>query len=305
MTPVIEVHDVRKSYGSFEALKGINLDIQPGEVFALLGPNGAGKTTLIEILEGYRRRSAGDARVLGIDPGKGDWRWRARMGIVLQGTAVFDELTVEEVVAHFAAFYPAPLATGAVIEMVGLGEKRRARCANLSGGQKRRVDLALGLVGNPELIFLDEPTTGLDPEGRRQLWDVVSQFRGLGKTVVLTTHFLDEAEALADRVGVIIAGEMAAIGTPHELGGRDHALATVRFDRQATLSGPLPAVDGLVTERDGMVRIETASPTAVVAALAAWARDTGAGELPALSVTRPSLEDIYLAMVREEEARRD
>ncbi len=301
MPPVIQVRGLRKSYANFEALRGIDLDIHPGEVFALLGPNGAGKTTLVEILEGYRQRSAGQALVLGVDPGQGNGRWRANIGIVLQGTAVFEELSVEEVVSHFAAFYPNPLKAGAVIEMVGLGEKRRARCGKLSGGQKRRVDLALGLVGNPQLIFLDEPTTGLDPEGRRQLWDVIRQFTALGKTVLLTTHYLEEAEALADRVGVIIAGEMAAIGPTAELGGRAQAPATVRFQRPPGIPGPLPAVDGALTEEAGVVAIQTASPTTVVAALAAWAMANGATELPSLSVTRPTLEEVYLAMVQDRE----
>ena len=298
----VSIRAVRKSYGTFEALKGIDLDIRPGEVFSILGPNGAGKTTLVEILEGYRSRSAGEATVLGTDPGRPTSAWRARIGIVLQSTAVFDELTVQEVVEEFSRFYPHPLDAGRVIGLVGLDEKRTARCGTLSGGQKRRVDLALGLIGDPALIFLDEPTTGLDPQGRRQLWDVVREFAALGKTVVLTTHYLEEAEALADRVGVIIAGEMAALGTPREIGGRQQGLTHVAFEATGVLATtPLPAGLG-GTSSQQFVTVATATPTAAVVALAAWAEELGFDELPGLVVTRPSLEDIYLRMVADADA---
>jgi ABC-2 type transport system ATP-binding protein len=298
--PVIRVRALRKSYGDLEALAGVDLDIEAGEVFSLLGPNGAGKTTLVEILEGYRERTSGEATVLGIDPGSGDRRWRARVGIVLQNSTAFDLLTVEEVVGHFGSFYPSPLPTGQVIDMVGLGDKRKSRCIALSGGQKRRVEVALGIVGDPELVFLDEPTTGLDPMGRRQLWEVVRQFTALKKTVVLTTHYLDEAEALADRVGVIIAGKLAAVAPPHEIGGRERALARVTFIREGKLAGqPLPAIPGITAE-DDVVTIPTEAPTAAVVALEAWAAGLGEAELPGLAVTRPSLEDVYLAMVGPE-----
>ncbi|MBI2764345.1 MAG: ABC transporter ATP-binding protein [Chloroflexi bacterium] len=294
----VRVQGLRKEYGSFAALKGIDLEIAHGEVFALLGPNGAGKTTFVEILEGYRRRTGGAATVLGNDPGESRRDWRARIGIVLQASTVFDLLTVNEVVAHFAGFYPAPLDVGDVIGLVGLDEKRTVRCDKLSGGQKRRVDLALGLIGDPDLIFLDEPTTGLDPEGRHQLWDVVRAFTALGKTVVLTTHYIEEAEVLADRVGVIIAGELAAVGTPRELGGRKTALATVRFEAPGALAAaPPPAVPGEWARRDGTVSIATAAPTETVRLLTEWARTRGFDELPAITITRPSLEDIYLEMV--------
>jgi ABC-2 type transport system ATP-binding protein len=297
--PSVAVRSLEKRYGSLAALAGVDLDIEPGEVFSLLGPNGAGKTTLVEILEGYRRRSAGRVDVLGVDPERADGRWRSRIGIVLQNTTVFDTLTVHELVNHFATFYPAPLDAGRVIGLVGLEEKRHVRCAKLSGGQKRRVDLALGLVGDPELMFLDEPTTGLDPEGRRQLWDVVREFTALGKTVLLTTHYLDEAEALADRVGIIIAGEMVEIGAPMEIGGRARGLAHVRFAAEGALEGrELPPLQGTVTREGRLVAVETAFPTDVVARLAAWAKDAGAPELPGLAVARPSLEDVYLAMVK-------
>ena len=304
--PAISIRGVAKTYGPVHALSNIDLEVDAGEVFALLGPNGAGKTTLVEILEGYRGRSAGEVSVLGVDPDRGDARWRSRLGIVLQNTTVFDFLSVEETVRHFAGFYPAPLDPATVIDLVGLGEKRRARCSTLSGGQKRRVDLALGLVGNPDLIFLDEPTTGLDPEGRRQLWDVIRSFTALGKTVILTTHYLEEAEALAGRVGIIIAGEMVDIGPPDEIGGESRAVATVSFGAEGSLARlALPATDGHVTRTGDHVSIRTPKPTATVAALIKWAGDAGVAEIPALSVKHPSLEDTYLMMVQARGGRTD
>lgn len=302
MTTAVHAAGVRKRYGSFEALKGVDLDIPVGEVFSLLGPNGAGKTTFVEILEGFRDRTAGEASVLGVDPVAGDAAWRARVGIVLQSAGFFEALTPREVVAHFACFYPDPLDVSKVVEMVGLAEKANVRCKALSGGQKRRVDLALGIIGNPDIIFLDEPTTGLDPQGRRQIWEVVRNFTALGKTVLLTTHYLDEAEQLADRVGVIIKGELVEVGTPRTIGGRQRATARVTFAARGELAGrPLP--EGIVaTPGAGDVfAIETFDPTRVVAALSAWAAGHGEAELPELSVTRPSLEDIYLRMVGDSE----
>lgn len=297
----IVVKSVRKRYGELEALAGIDLEIAPGEVFALLGPNGAGKTTLVEILEGYRDRSGGEVSVLGVDPRGAGADWRARIGIVLQGTAIFEALTVGELVDHFAGFYPAPRPVGEVIELVGLAEKREERCSRLSGGQKRRVDLALGIIGDPELIFLDEPTTGFDPAARRQAWDVVRGFTALGKTVLLTTHYLDEAEQLAHRVGVIIGGRLAALGTPAEIGGRTSGEAIISFRPEGALAeSPLPEV-GAVSEKAGVVTIRTSAPTAAVSALAAWARSLGVGELPNLAVRRPSLEDVYLEMIAAED----
>ncbi|MCC7088596.1 MAG: ABC transporter ATP-binding protein [Dehalococcoidia bacterium] len=306
MTAAVSARGVRKSYGDFEALRGVDLEIEPGEVFALLGPNGAGKTTFVEILEGFRARSGGEATVLGVDPERGDLVWRSRLGIVLQSAGFFEQLTPDEVVSHFATFYPNPLDPRRVVDMVGLADKRSSRCKDLSGGQKRRVDLAMGIVGDPELVFLDEPTTGLDPQGRRQLWDVVREFARLGKTIVLTTHYLDEAEQLADRVGVIINGQLVEVGTPREIGGRERALARVTFALTGNLAGrPLPETAAETVTENGRVTITTATPTAVVTALARWAEANGEPELPALAVSRPSLEDIYLAMVEAADGQAD
>jgi ABC-2 type transport system ATP-binding protein len=285
----IEIRGLKKTYANgLTAVDGIDLVVQPGEVFALLGPNGAGKTTTVEILEGYRTRTSGDVKVLGVDPGAGGPDWKARIGIVLQTTGAFEDLTVEEVVSHFAVFYPKPLSADEVIKAVGLEEKRHERGHALSGGQKRRLDIALGLVGDPELIFLDEPTTGLDPVARRQTWTLVQDLAKRGKTVLLTTHYLDEAEALADRAGVIAKGKLLEVAHPKELGGRASAGAIVRFRTDKDPPGKF--------ERDGAhVRIATDTPTATVKELADWSQ----GELAELTVTRPSLEDIYLKMIGE------
>jgi ABC-2 type transport system ATP-binding protein len=298
----ISIRGLRKNYGDLVAVDGVDLEIEHGEVFSLLGPNGAGKTTLVEVLEGYRGRSSGDVRVLGVDPAHPTRDWRARLGIVLQATGQFESLSVEETVIHFAGFYPAPMDVDHVIALVGLEGKRKDRWNNLSGGQKRRLDLALGLVGDPDLIFLDEPTTGFDPGARRQAWDVVRELTSLGKTVVLTTHYLDEAEALADRVGVIVGGKIIEISTPRELGGRARAVAHVTFAATDTLAGvPLPTVRGEVRADNGRFVITTDFPTAVVGTLTAWAAQHGIAEIPALAVTRPSLEDTYLRMIAERE----
>jgi len=272
----VQVRGLVKRYGDTTAVAGLDLEIQHEEVFALLGPNGAGKTTTVEVLEGYRRADAGEVRVLGEDPASAGREWRARIGIVLQTSAEAAELTVEEMVRHFAGYYPRPRAVDEVIAAVGLEEKRRARMRALSGGQRRRLDVALGIVGNPDLLFLDEPTTGFDPEARRAFWDLVHDLRGDGTTILLTTHYLDEAEHLADRVGVISSGRLLAVDTPQHLGGRDEHRARVRW------------------EEAGAVREElTATPTRLVTELAARFD----GEVPGLSVRRPSLEDVYLAMI--------
>ncbi|GAB3814927.1 ABC transporter ATP-binding protein [Micromonospora zhanjiangensis] len=278
----ISVRGLRKAYGDTVAVGGLDLDVRRGEVFALLGPNGAGKTTTVEILEGYRHADAGEVRVLGEDPAHPSAGWRARVGIVLQGTGEFDELTVAEVVHHFAAFYPAADDPTEVIARVGLAGKTRARTHTLSGGQKRRLDVALGIIGRPELLFLDEPTTGFDPEARREFWELIRDLAAAGTTIVLTTHYLDEAEALADRVGVIAGGRLIEVDTPARLGDRENALATVSWRTP-----------------EGTPRQErTATPAALVAELAARARSTGGdGEVPGLTVTRPTLEDVYLRMI--------
>ncbi|MEW2375255.1 ABC transporter ATP-binding protein [Micromonospora sp. NPDC047812] len=273
----ISVRGLRKAYGDNVAVAGVDLDVHRGEVFALLGPNGAGKTTTVEILEGYRRRDAGDVDVLGSDPARPAPDWRARVGIVLQGTGEFDELTVAEVVRHFAGFYADADDPDKVVERVGLAGKAKARTHTLSGGQKRRLDVALGIVGRPELLFLDEPTTGFDPEARREFWDLIRDLAAAGTTIVLTTHYLDEAEALADRVGVIAGGRVVEVAAPDQLGNRREALATVSWR----------------TPEGARETVESATPTALVAELAA----RFGGEVPGLTVTRPTLEDIYLRMI--------
>ncbi len=277
----ISVRGLHKSYGAIRAVDGIDLDVHRGEIFALLGPNGAGKTTTVEILEGYRDRTAGEVSVLGHDPGHASPYWRARIGIVLQSTSDNADLTVGEVVEHFRTFYPRPRPADAVIDAVGLTDKRHSRTRDLSGGQRRRLDVALGILGNPELVFLDEPTTGFDPEARRQFWGLIEHLRDDGTTILLTTHYLDEAERLADRVGVILAGRLLEVGTPATLGGRADAHAIVRWTE-----------DGTQREQ------QTPEPTRTVLELS---QRFGGGEVPELSVLRPSLEDIYLAMIGEQE----
>jgi ABC-2 type transport system ATP-binding protein len=275
----ISVSGLRKSYQDKTAVDGLDLSVARGEIFALLGPNGAGKTTTVEILEGFRKRDAGEVSVLGADPAHASTAWRTRVGVVLQGTGEFDELKVAEVVRHFARFYPYPADPAEVIERVGLTEKADARTHTLSGGQKRRLDVALGIVSRPELLFLDEPTTGFDPAARREFWGLIRDLQTSGTTILLTTHYLEEAESLADRVGVIAAGRMLAVSTPAELGGRNTAKATVTW-----------------RDRDGSIRDEqTDEPTSVVLRLAA---EYG-GEVPELSVHRPTLEQIYLGMIGE------
>ncbi|MGA5303110.1 ABC transporter ATP-binding protein [Nucisporomicrobium flavum] len=273
----IEVRGLRKVYGGTPAVDGVDLTVPAGEIFALLGPNGAGKTTTVEILEGYRKRDGGEVSVLGIDPVAADAAWRSRVGIVLQGTGEFDELTVGEVVSHFARFYPSPDDPAAVIARVGLTGKTRARTHTLSGGQKRRLDVALGIIGRPQLLFLDEPTTGFDPEARREFWELIRDLAGGGTTIVLTTHYLEEAEALADRVGVIAGGRLIAVDTPRDLGDRDSAPATVSWR----------------TPEGVWESARSATPTALVADLAS----RYGGEVPGLTVTRPTLEDVYLEMI--------
>jgi ABC-2 type transport system ATP-binding protein len=293
----IRVAGLRKSYGEVEAVAGLDFEVAEGECFALLGPNGAGKTTTVEILEGYRRRSAGEVEVLGFDPERGERSFRERIGIVLQSAGIDRELTVEEIVGLFGGYYPHPRDVGDVVDLVGLGEKRTARVKTLSGGQQRRLDLALGIVGDPDLIFLDEPTTGFDPSARRRSWELVDSLRDLGKTILLTTHYMDEAQNLADRVAIMAGGRIVAEGDPESLGGRDVAEAVVSFRlpngaRLADLPGDLP--DGLRQEED-LVLLRTTAPTRALHTLTGWALARGE-ELEALAVTRPSLEDVYLRL---------
>jgi ABC-2 type transport system ATP-binding protein len=272
----VRVRGLVKRYPDKVAVDGVDLDIHRGEVFALLGPNGAGKTTTVEILEGYRRADEGEVSVLGVEPARGDRVWRSRLGIVAQSSRDEAELSVAELVHHFAGYYPAPRDPDEVIAAVGLTEKRKTRTRKLSGGQRRRLDVALGVVGNPELLFLDEPTTGFDPEARRQFWTLIENLRTAGTTILLTTHYLDEAEHLADRVGVIADGRMIEVATPETLGGRGARTARVSW-----------------LSADGMREIRTDEPTAEVARLMA---EYG-GEVPELEVRRPSLEDIYLELI--------
>ncbi len=294
MTAAITVEGLVKSYGAVEAVKGVDLEVAEGEVFALLGPNGAGKTTIVEILEGYRKRSAGQIEVLGTDPEKGGRHYRERIGIVLQESSIEPYLTVTEILKQRTHWYPDPGTVDDVIALVGLEEKRSARIRTLSGGQQRRLDLALALIGNPDLIFLDEPTTGFDPSARRASWEIIRNLCTLGKTVLLTTHYMDEAQYLANRVAVIAGGVIVAEGSPDSIGGRDRAAVHIRFglpQAVALADLPLPATTG---GGEGVL-IETKEPTRALAALTAWAvaRDI---ELPGLTVTRPSLEDVYLEL---------
>jgi ABC-2 type transport system ATP-binding protein len=275
----VRVRGLRRVYGERTAVDGVDLDIATGEVFALLGPNGAGKTTTVEILEGYRRRDDGEVSVLGIDPADATAQWRARVGIVLQSVTDLSELTVAETVRHFAAYYPAPRDPDEVIATVGLTSSASQRTRLLSGGQRRRLDVALGILGRPELLFLDEPTTGFDPMARRLFWDLVESLAQEGTTILLTTHYLEEAERLADRVGVIAAGRIIEVAPPDALGGRATAEVTVSW-----------------TEPDGSRRsVRTGEPTRTVTELAT----RFGGEVPDLAVTRPTLEETYLAMVGE------
>ena len=279
--PIIEVRELRKQYGDFTAVDGVSFDIHPGETFALLGPNGAGKSTTIEILEGYRHRTGGEASVLGVDPAKGGLDWKARLGIVLQSSAEAANVTVREQLTQFARYYADPRDVDEVIEAVGLTSKAGTRIGKLSGGQRRRVDVALGVVGRPALLFLDEPTTGFDPEARRQFWDLIRSLKRDGTTILLTTHYLDEAAQLADRVAVIAAGRLVEIGAVDEIGGAEARIPVVRWRDE----------HGLHDER-------TEAPAARVADLT----ETLGGEPRDLEVIRPSLEDIYLGLVHAADA---
>ncbi|HEY1538767.1 MAG TPA: ABC transporter ATP-binding protein [Solirubrobacteraceae bacterium] len=298
----IEIDGLRKSYGQFEAVRGLSLHVRRGEIFAFLGPNGAGKTTTVEILEGFRDRSAGDVSVLGVDPANGDRAWRSRIGIVLQEGSAQPELTVRETLTLWAAYYPAPRPISETIALAGLEEKADDRVGRLSGGQKRRLDVGLALIGDPDLVFLDEPTTGFDPVARRAAWKVIAGLRDLGKTVFLTTHYLDEAQELADRVAIVKAGVIVVEGPPDEL-GVGSSETEIRFvvpEGHALGELPVPPTEAIEVV-DGHARLHTQTPTATLAALCGWAAGRGV-ELERLEVTRPSLEDIYLELVDTPEA---
>lgn len=292
-TLAVDVRGLVKSYAGTQVVRGIDLAIRHGEVFALLGPNGAGKTTTVEILEGYRTRDHGEVSVLGVDPGRQRARLKSRIGIVLQSPGMDRYLTVRETIAMYATFYPRPRAVDEVIHLVGLEEKRSARVLKLSGGQQRRLDVAIALVGNPELLFLDEPTTGFDPSARREAWEVIRNLATLGMTVLLTTHYMDEAQFLANRVAVIVAGRIVAEGPPATLGERNQAKARIRYRPPggATPPGGLFAPAG----PDGYTEITPDDVVQTLHELTGWAIDHGAS-LDGLEVTRLSLEDVYLSL---------
>jgi ABC-2 type transport system ATP-binding protein len=300
--PAVSVRNLRKSYGAVQAVGDVSFTVEKGEVFALLGPNGAGKTTTIEILEGFRTRDHGTVEVLGVDPGsRGTQRWlRSRMGIVLQELAVEPFLSVRQVLDRNAGYYLSPRPVDEVLELVGLAAKAQARVKTLSGGQQRRLDVGLGIIGRPELMFLDEPTTGLDPSGRRATWEVIEGLGEAGTTVILTSHYMDEVEALASRVAVLSGGEVVASGTPDAIGGRDSGVVTIRFRLPDGVSAPDLPVD--VRPGDGgEVEIRTEDELPVLHALTGWALDRGV-PLPGLTVRRVTLEDVYLTLTGDEPA---
>lgn len=298
VTAAISVTGLVKRYGDHHVVDGLDLEVQQGEVFAFLGKNGAGKTTTTEILEGYRTRDGGDVSVLGQDPATAGAEWRAKLGIVLQESRPLGALTVKETLRLYAAYFPNPHTVNEVIGLVGLEEQTNQRAGRLSGGQVRRLDVGIALIGRPQLVFLDEPTTGFDPDARRQFWDVISGLRDLGTTVFLTTHYMDEAQVLADRVAVLRDGKIAALGTPAEL----QALrgdVEIRFTLpQGVELGALPTLSTQPRLTGGEVRVETTAPTADLAVLCSWAEARGL-ELPALTVERPTLEDVFLAISGE------
>jgi ABC-2 type transport system ATP-binding protein len=303
---VISVQGLRKSYDGFEAVRGIDLDVAAGEIFAFLGPNGAGKTTTVEILEGYRPRSAGEVSVLGVDPQRADRGWRNRVGFVLQESRLVPELTPREAVEQYAGYYAHPRDVDETVALVGLGEKADVRTSKLSGGQQRRLDVALALVGDPELLFLDEPTTGFDPSARRQAWGVIGGLRDLGKTVFLTTHYLEEAQALADRVAIIARGRIVATGSPESLVDRAVPQTEIRFRLpQGVAASDLPGELPTAAQVDaGLVTMTVADPIPALRELTTWAGDRGVG-LPGLTVGSPSLEDVYLQLTESADGAAD
>ena len=300
---VISVKGLRKSYGELEALRGIDLDVARGEIFAFLGPNGAGKTTAISVLEGCLERDAGEVEVLGEDPASVGREWRGRVGFVLQECRMEPLLTVRETLEMYAGYYEHPRDVAETIELIGLTDKADDRTGRLSGGQQRRLDVAVALIGDAELLFLDEPTTGFDPSARRAAWQVIEGLRDLGKTVMLTTHYMDEAQALADRVAVIASGRIIAAGTPDDLGGRRDAECVISFELPGGDSATVQAaVGGEWSRTNGRLSLRTGDPTRSLHELTGWALANGIG-LEGLEVTRPSLEDVYLELTAAEEER--
>jgi ABC-2 type transport system ATP-binding protein len=299
--PAIRVRGLRVSYGDVEVVGGVDLDVPAGEIFAFIGPNGAGKTTTVEILEGFRRRTSGDVSVLGQDPATADAAWRSRIGVVLQESQPEAELSVTECLTLYAGYYPRPRSVGDTLELVGLGEQAGSRTTRLSGGQRRRLDVAMALIGDPDLIFLDEPTTGFDPSARRAAWQVIAGLRDLGKTIFLTTHYMEEAEYLADRIMVIVGGRIAAEGTPATLGGRSTEHSVISFTPPPLLaveSLPDPFDQASPDSASGRVVVQSAQPLVELGRLAAWAEERGL-DLPDLQVNRPTLEDVYLDLIAD------
>jgi ABC-2 type transport system ATP-binding protein len=292
------VRGLHKSYGALEAVRGIDLDVAPRQIFAFLGPNGAGKTTTVEILEGYRDRTSGEVTVLGADPERAGHDWRQRIGIVLQESRMHPELTVRESVELFAGYYRAPRGVDDTVELVGLTEKADDRVGRLSGGPQRRLDVALALIGDPELLFLDEPTTGFDPSARRRAWEVIASLRDLGKTIFLTTHYMEEAQELADRVAIIAGGRIVAHGTPHDLSARDGRVTRISFRLPAGVgAGELPPGLGATPATMDEFLIQAKDPVRALNELTGWALERGV-ELASLEVRQPSLEDVYLELTR-------
>ncbi|WP_101790314.1 ABC transporter ATP-binding protein [Nonomuraea indica] len=296
--PAVVVTGLRKEYGTVKAVDGVSLTVERGEVFALLGPNGAGKTTTVEILEGHRRRDGGEVSVLGFDPATGGRAYRERIGIVLQEAGFEEEFSVAELVRLYAGFYPRPRDPEEVIEQVGLKDKRDARVRTLSGGQRRRLDLALGLVGAPELLFLDEPTTGFDPSARHHAWELIDALRSSGTTILLTTHYMDEAQHLADRVAVLRAGRLVAVGAPDTLIAAERTSVLSFRLPEGTILADLPSLTGHVEAHGAAVSVQTDQPARDMHALTGWALERGT-ELTSLTLARPSLEDVYLDLVNE------
>ena len=298
MSSAITVSGLRKTYGSFVAVDDVDLQVESGEVFAFLGPNGAGKTTTIDILTGAQRRTSGTVSVLGRDPQNDEREWRAQVGVVPQGTAKYSDLTVREIIDHFASFYPNPFPTGQLIDMVGLGAKAKVLSTKLSGGQRRRLDVAVGVVGRPRLLFLDEPTTGLDPEARREAWELVRLLTGTGMTTVLTTHYLDEAQELSQRAGIIIRGKIVHVGTLSELARLTGRRYRVSYDLDPLVEVPLSLAERMKSQPHSCL-YGTDEPTALLRLLLDAAQRHGIAEIPGLQITQPSLEQIYINMVEQ------